>query len=218
MKVHFALLLLCSMRLALAQTGTESGILAERDAHYRLQSEDKIDVQYRYTPEHNASASVQPDGYVSLPLVGELKLAGLTLEEARAAIRKRANVSLNEPDVIVLLKEYVKPYFVLAGEVARPGRVDLHGPVTLVEAIALGGGFKDSARRTQVVLLRKSSGEMAEVKVFDLRKLMSQSGIREEVSIRPGDMLIVPRNTISKIEPYVRISDAGLYGLAAKFL
>jgi protein involved in polysaccharide export with SLBB domain len=90
--------------------------------------------------------------------------------------------------------------------------------VTLVEAIALGGGFKDSARRTQVVLLRKSSSDMAEVKVFDLRKLMSPAGILEDQPIRAGDMLVVPRNTISKIEPYVHLSDAGLYGLAAKFL
>jgi hypothetical protein len=56
------------------------------------------------------------------------------------------------------------------------------------------------------------------VKVFNLRRLMSRSGIREDVAILPGDMLVVPRNVISRIEPYVHLSDAGLYGLAAKFL
>ena len=193
--------------------------LAERDAHYRLQPEDKVDVQYRFTPEFNGGASIQPDGYASFPLVGELKLAGLTLEEATAAIRKKANERLNEPEVAVLLRDYVKPFFVAAGEVARPGRVEMRGNVTLIEAIALSGGFKDSARRTQVLLLRKSpSGDTAEVKLYDMRKLMSARGLGEDIPVRPGDMLVVPRNTISKIEPFVRIAETGFYGLAQKFL
>ena len=203
-----------------ANLAAQTGGLAERDPHYRLQPEDKIDVQYRFTPEYNASAAVQPDGYVSLPLIGEIKIAGLTVDEASAAIRAKANVRLNEPEVIVLLRDYVKPYFILAGEVAHPGRVEMRGSVTLVEAIALAGGFKDSAKRTQVLLLRKSaaSAQTAEVRLFDARHLMSPSGIKEDVAIRPGDMLVVPRNVISRIEPYVKLSDAGLYGLAAKFL
>lgn len=192
--------------------------LAQRDVRYRLQADDKVEVQYRLTPEFNGMASIQPDGYVSLPLVGQVKLAGLTLEEAAAAIRRPAGTRLNEPEVSVLLREYAKPFFVLAGEVARPGRVEMRGPVTLIEAIAMGGGFKDSARRSQVVVLRRTSADEAEVKVFDLRKLMSPSGVREDVAVRPGDLLVIPRNTISKIEPYVRIGEIGFYALAQRFL
>lgn len=210
-----AILLLVSFCLALpAQTGG----FAERDPHYRLQPEDKIEVQYRYTPEYNALAAVQPDGYAAMPLIGEVKLAGLTLEEAAAAIRQKAGQRLNDPEVIVLLKEYIKPFFTVAGEVARPGRIELHGQVTLVEAIALSGGFKDSAHRTQVLLLRKSSSDMAQVRIYDLRKMMSPKGILEDVTLKSGDMLVVPRNFVSKLEPWVRISEAGLYGLASKFL
>jgi len=196
----------------------QNGGFAERDPRYRLQPEDKIEVQYRYTPEYNALAAVQPDGYVGMPLIGEVKLSGLTLEEAAAAIRQKAGQRLNDPEVIVLLKEYIKPFFTVAGEVAKPGRIELHGPVTLVEAIALSGGFKDSAHRTQVLLLRKSSNETAQVRIYDLRKMMSPKGILEDVTLMSGDMLVVPRNFVSKIEPYVRISEAGLYGIAARFL
>jgi polysaccharide export outer membrane protein len=210
-----AIFLLLTLSLGvLAQTAG----FAERDPHYRLQAEDKIEVQYRYTPEYNTQAAVQPDGYVSMPLIGEVKVAGLTLDEAAKAIRVKAGQRLNEPDVIVLLKEYVKPFFTVAGEVAKPGRIELHGEVTLVEAIALSGGFKDSARRTQVLLLRKSAPDMAQIKVYDLRKLMSPSGISEDVTLQSGDMLVIPRNAVSKIEPYVRLSETGLYALATKFL
>jgi polysaccharide export outer membrane protein len=212
MKVIF--LVLCSCLVLPAQTAA----FAERDPHYRLQAEDKIEVQYRYTPEYNTTAAVQPDGYVSMPLIGEVKLAGLTLEQAAGAISLKAGARLTDPEVIVLLKEYVKPFFTVAGEVAKPGRIELHGEMTLVEAIAMSGGFKESAHRTQVLLLRKSAPDMAQVKIYDLRKMMSPKGIREDVTLRPGDMLVIPRNALSKIEPYVRISEAGLYGLAAKFL
>ena len=134
------------------------------------------------------------------------------------AIREKAGERLNDPEVIVLLNEYVQPFITVAGEVARPGRIELHGRVSLVEAIALSGGFKDSAHRTQVLLLRKSASDMAEVKLYDLRKLMSASGLGEDVALKAGDMLVIPRNALSKIEPFVRISEAGLYGLAQKFL
>lgn len=210
-----AILLLLTACLAL--TAQTAGF-AERDPHYRLQPEDRIEVQYRFTPEYNAQASVQPDGYAVLPLTGEVKLSGLTLAEAEKAIRLKAGERLNDPEVTVLLKEYVKPFFTVAGEVAKPGRIELHGEVTLVEAIALSGGFKDSAHRTQVLLLRKSASDLAQVRVYDLRKMMSPKGIREDITIQSGDLLVIPRNAVSKIEPFMRLTDAGLYAIAARFL
>ncbi len=196
--------------LLAASAAAQTGGFAERDPHYHLQAEDKVEVQYRYTPEYNATVALQPDGFVSLPLVGEVKLMGLTLEQASKAIAEKAGERLADPEVTVLLKEYVKPYFVVAGEVAHPGRFELHGQVGLIEGVALSGGVKDSAKRTQVILFRKTSGEMAEVKVYDLRKLMSASNITEDVQLHSGDMIVVPRNFISRIEPYVRLTEGSL--------
>ena len=96
----------------------------------------------------------------------------------------------------------------------HPGNFDLRGEVRLVQAIAMAGGFKDSAKRTQVVLCRKANAEYAEVKIFDVRKLMTPGDIREDVVLRPGDTLVVPRNRISKMEPFIRLTSLGMYGLA----
>ena len=186
---------------------------ADRDPHYRLQSEDKVEVQYRYTPEYNATVALQPDGYVSLPLLGEVKLVNLSLEEASRAITAKARERLADPEITVLLKEYVKPFFVVAGEVAHPGRFDYHGDVSLVEALAISGGLKDSAKRTQVVLMHKTGPDMAEVHLLDIRKLMTGNNIREDVAVRPGDMIIVPRNFLSRVEPYIRLTEASLYSV-----
>ncbi len=187
---------------------------ATRDQRYKIQPNDVVEIQFRYTPEFNVSATVQPDGFVTTQISGDVKISGMTLTEAGAAVAKQASVRLKDPEVTVLLKDFVKPHFVVAGEVAHPGTYDLRGNVGIIQAVAMSGGFKDSAKRTQVVLVRGVDNEMAEVKVFDVRKLMSPSGIREDITLRPNDMLVVPRNTIHKIEPFVRMASLGIYGLA----
>lgn len=205
-QIGFVAVLLGLAALGRAQTGA----FAERNPRYRLQPEDKIDVQYRYTPEYNASVSVQPDGFVSLPFTGDVKLLDLTIEEAGAAIARKAGERLAAPEVSVILREYVKPYFVVAGEVARPGRFDLRGGVSVVEAIAQSGGFKESSRHSQVVLVHKVDAEHAEVKLLNMNRLMSAKGVTEDFAVRSGDMLIVPKNLISKVEPYVRVTSSTL--------
>jgi polysaccharide biosynthesis/export protein len=203
--------LLFATFFALAAASAQTTAFSDRDPHYKLQAEDKIEVQYRYTPEYNAVAALQPDGYVSLPFVGQMKLAGLSLEAAADAIKAKAGERLRDPEVIVLLKEYVKPYYVVAGEVAHPGRFELHGDVSLVEALAVSGGMKESAKRTQVVLMRKAGENNTEVRLLDVRKLMSATNIREDLAIHSGDMIVVPRNFISKIEPFMRLGQAAAY-------
>lgn len=201
---------LAVLTLLVGVAAAQNGGFADRDAQYKLQAEDKVEVQYRYTPEYNATAALQPDGYVSLPFVGQVKLVGLTLDQASKAIVARASDRLADPEVTVLLREFVQPYFVVAGEVAHPGRFELHGQVSLIEALALSGGFKDSSKRTQVILMRKKDQETAEVRLLDMRKLMSPSNITEDITIHSGDTIVVPRNWVSRVEPIMRLSESPL--------
>ena len=117
----------------------------------------------------------------------------------------------------VFLKDFVKPSFVVAGEVAHPGTFELRGDIGIIQAIAMSGGFKDSARRTQVVLVRKYNAQIAEVKVWDMRKLMSPKGIREDITLRPGDMLVVPRSTIGNVDLFVQQYVKNLIPVSAFF-
>jgi polysaccharide export outer membrane protein len=210
----FVSLLLCVCLSA--QPKPPSGFTS-RDQRYRIQPNDVIEVQFRYTPEFNFTATVQPDGYVSGQACGDVPVSGLTIAEASAAIAAKANARLKDPEVTVLLKDFVKPHFVVAGEVNHPGTYELRGDVGIIQAIAMSGGFKDSAKRTQVILVRRANSEYAEVKLFDMNKRMSPEQIREDITLRPGDMLVVPRNRISKIEPYMRLSSLvgsfAFYGL-----
>ena len=186
---------------------------ANRVPRYRIQPADVIEVQYRYTPEYNHTVTVQPDGFVALQFVGDVKVSGLTVEEAAAIIQSRAGERLQKPEVAVTLKEFVKPYFTVAGEVSKPGRFDFRGGLNAIEGIAIAGGFKESSQRSQVILLRQIGPDQAEVKVLDVKKLMHASNIRESTALQAGDLLVVPQNRVSRIEPLMRLGSSGLYGL-----
>jgi polysaccharide export outer membrane protein len=194
--------------------GKEKPGFTPREQRYRIQPNDVVEIHFRYTPEYNLTATVQPDGFISIEVVGDVKIGGLTLEQASAVIAQQAVSRLRDPEVSVHLKDFVKPHFVVAGEVNHPGTYDLRGQVTTIQAIAMSGGFKESSKQSKVILLRRINEEYAEVKILDLKKLMSPSKIREDITLHPDDMLVVPKNTISKIEPVVRVGSMGLYGLA----
>ncbi len=103
---------------------------ASREHRYQLHVGDVVSVEYRYSPEFNATVSVQPDGYASFPEIGSLKVEGLSLEQAQAVVRAKACERLQDPVITMNLKEFEKPYVVVGGEVSA--RVELSITVTLL--------------------------------------------------------------------------------------
>ena len=141
------------------------------ETRYVLVPGDVFEIQYRYTPEFNQTVTVQPDGFVSLEIGGDVKVAGRNLDQVRKIILSFASKRLASPEVIVVLKEFQKPYVVVAGEVVQPGKFELREKVTAVQAVLLAGGFKDSAKSSQILVFRKLNGEMAEVRVLNFKSL-----------------------------------------------
>lgn len=188
--------------------------LQTREQNYRLQAGDSVEVQYRYTPEFNAKALVQPDGQISLPIAGSVRVGGLTVNEARVAVTAKAGERLREPEVIVLLTDFVKPSFTVAGEVAKPGRYDLRGAISAIDAVAISGGLKDSSKHSQVILVRRLNDEFADVRLLNLKTMMRFDGVKEDIRVQDGDLVIVPQNFVSKVERIVRWGTfyAGLTG------
>lgn len=189
-----------------AQTVTEKPQLKPAtENRYRLNPGDVLEIVYRYTPEFNQSVAIQPDGFVVLEIVGELELGGLTVEQARQNILKNAAKRLKDPEVTLLLKEFQKPYFVVSGEVPQPGRFQLNENITALQAIMLAGGFKDTAKQSQVIVFRKINSDTAEVRVLSLKNIKKTSDLENDFALESGDMLLVPRNTITKVERYVNL-------------
>jgi polysaccharide export outer membrane protein len=161
---------------------------ATRDTRYRLQPSDVLEIHYRYTPEFDQSVTVQPDGFATLQIVGDFKLQGLTLEQLKTALIEKAGLRLKDPEVTLILKDFEKPYFVVAGEVGTPGRFEMRGSLTAVQAIAMAGGFKNSSKHSQVLLFRRSGPDMAETKILNLKEAMSAPNTEPNIDLQPGDV------------------------------
>jgi polysaccharide export outer membrane protein len=192
--------------VAQAQDPRAPRLTTVTEERYRLQPGDVLEIQYRYSPEFNQTVTVQPDGYVTLEVGGDLKIAGLTVDQTRQAILKKASTRLQDPIATVILKEFQKPYFVVAGEVAQPGKIEMRERVTAIQAIMLAGGMKESAKSSQVVVFRKINSDIAEVKLLNLKSIRRTSDLENDLTLQAGDMVFVPRDKISKIERFMRVA------------
>jgi polysaccharide export outer membrane protein len=194
---------------------TATSLHADEKLHHRerytLRSGDVFELQYRYTPELNQTVTVLPDGYVNLNLVGEIRVSDLTLTQAHDLILERARARLNEPELNLVLKEFQKPYVVVAGEVAKPGRFDLRENTTAMQAILLSGGFSQGAQSGQVLLFRKINEADAEVRVLNLSRLRRTADLERDIQLKSGDMLYVPRDKVEKIARFVKLANLGMY-------
>jgi len=186
-------------------------ILRHRNERYRLRPTDVIAVAFTLTDMFNQTVAIQPDGFISLRAVGDLKVADLTLPEATKVIRTAYVTIVSPQEIVVELKDFEKPYFIVGGEVGSPGKFDLRGDTTVTQAIAIAGGFRDSAKHSQVLLFRRISEEWAEAKKLDIKRMLQAGNLAEDPHLRPGDMLFVPKNVISKIKPFIPTSSLGLY-------
>ncbi|MGA2114618.1 MAG: polysaccharide biosynthesis/export family protein [Bryobacteraceae bacterium] len=199
--------MICSSA-ALAQSVS----FAEREPRYRLQATDVVEVHYRYTPEFDQTVTIQPDGFATLQIVGDLKLQGLTLDQAKATILEKSSQRLKDPEITLVLKDFEKPYFVVGGEVAHPGKFEMRGQVTAIQAIAMAGGFNTaSAKHSQVILFRRVGPDLAKAEILDLKAAMKPSAKEPLADLHPGDMLVVPQNSVSKIERFVKWANIGMY-------
>ena len=178
---------------------------------YRLSKSDSVEVSFTFSPELNQTLTVQPDGFVALKGVGTLLAEGLTVPQMQQAVASAYRGFLHEPEVTVTLKDFDKPYFLASGEVARPGKYELRGDLTVNEAVAIAGGLTQQARHSQVVVFRRISAYVAESHVIDLKKMLDSRDLREDLHLQPGDFIFVPQSRISKIRKYVPTSSMNWY-------
>jgi len=183
----------------------------ERHPLYRLSKSDVVDANFTFSPDFNQSLTVQPDGFIGLRGAGTIYAEGLTLPQLQQAIFDAYRGVLHQPEITLTLKDFDKPYFLASGEVARPGKYELRGDVTVNEAIAIAGGFTQQARHSQVVLFRRISADIAEAHVLDLKKMLDSHDLREDLHLRPGDFIYVPQSRITKIRKYVPTNSMSWY-------
>ena len=185
--------------------------LQHRNRRYQIHSADVLELGFPFTPEFNQTVTVQPDGYITLRGVDGIRVEGQTLPEVTNSLRTAYAKVLHDPVINVELKDFEKPYFIVGGEVGRPGKFDLRGETSATEAVAIAGGLKDSAKHSQVLLFHRVPDGWMQVKKLNMKKMLNTADLNEDAYLQPGDFLYVPKNTMSKIAKFIPTSSLGLY-------
>lgn len=169
---------------------------------FRLSPGDVIQVKFFYNPELEDTIELRPDGMISMPLVGELNLAGLTITEARLKLEELYSGIIRQPAVTIQVRQYASQKVYVGGEVLRPGVVSLRGELTVLDAIMEAGGHKRTATRKDFVLIRKGpDGRPTQQKM----SLHGNDGepASADLILRPFDVVLVPESRIARIDRWV---------------
>ena len=178
---------------------------APQQSRYQLKNGDTLDLTFPYVPEFNQTVTIQPDGFVTLRAVGDVRAGGLTIPDLTKAIEAKYAGILRTPEVSVEIKDFEKPFFLAQGEVQKPGKYDLRSDIKLSEAVAIAGGLGPNAKHSQVILFRRRGGEQVDVQEIDLKKVLQGKDLGSDVKIQAGDMVYVPKSRISKVKEYATL-------------
>ena len=175
----------------------------ERHPRYRLRKGDSFELDFAMTPDFNQTITVQPDGFITLKAVGSVFVEGQNVPELTETLKTAYAKVLHDPVIAISLKDFEKPYFIASGQVSKPGKYDLRSDLTVTEAVAIAGGFDEKSKHSQVVLFHPMPGGGFQAKLINVKKLLANRDLSEDVQLQPGDMLYVPQNTLSKIRPFL---------------
>lgn len=166
-----------------------SGGTAAVAADYKLSIGDKLRVEVYKDPQLSQSLQVRPDGKITLPLVGDVNAAGLTSLELRDQLATALREYVTNPVVTVIVVETVPPLVYIMGEVTHPGSIPLNGPMSVLQALAMAGGFREFANTKDIRVLRRSSRGVQTI-AFNYKTAVKGEGT--PVMLQPGDTVIVP--------------------------
>ena len=161
--------------------------VAQPDA-YRIGPEDMLQISVWKNDALSRAVPVRPDGKISLPLLNDVQAAGLTALELREALTQKLSEFIPSPEVSVIVSDVRSFKVSVMGEVARPGRFELKSWTTVLDVLALAGGFTQFATRSKLVILRPEGTTMKRIP-FNYNRV---AGEQENFYLRNGDIVLVP--------------------------
>ncbi len=159
------------------------------ETEYRLGPGDVIEVFVWKEPDLTTTAVVRPDGKISLPLINEFVVSGKSVRQLQTEVTESLKRYLSEPVVNIILKEVNAPRISVLGNVRKPDLYKMQNRITVLDAIALAGGFTDFAKRDRVVVIRNGSYGPEKIKV-NLKRYIEGSG-SDVLYLRQNDTVYV---------------------------
>ena len=143
-------------------------------------------------PEVSRDVPVRSDGRISLPLLGEILAAGRTAKQLEAEISAKLKDYVSEPEVTVIVKEIKSQKFNVLGMVMKPGSYVLTNPTTVLDAIAIAGGFRDFAKQKDIYVLRRAADGTQTRLPFNYKGVVIGHGSAQNVALQSSDTVVVP--------------------------
>lgn len=175
---------------------------------YRLAAGDGIEVRFFHNPELNEQVQVRPDGAISMQGVGELKVSGLTISGVVTRLREMYSNVLRDPAVTVQVRNFANNRIFVGGEVTRPGMLPLVGEQTALGAITEAGGFKASAKRSTVIVIRRGESDIPQVLKLSMKHRGAEASDAASFALQPLDVVLVAESGIARanrgLDQYVR--------------
>lgn len=173
------------------------------DVGYRIDRGDELDMRFVYTPELNTTVTVRPDGKISAPLLGEIKVAGLSTAQLGQQLQKAYADLVKRPDVAINVRGFANQRVFVGGEVVQAGAQPLVGPMSVLQAVMLAQGFKDTARREEVVIVRRGANDERMVFSVNLDDIIEGTDTAQDVLLEPMDVVVVPKSDIANVNQWV---------------
>jgi protein involved in polysaccharide export with SLBB domain len=172
-------------------------------ALYRIQPGDVLDLKFFYNPELDETLPVRPDGRISAALVNDVQAAGLTPSELREQLLRLYGVTLRQPELSVIVKEFAARRIYVGGEVNAPSLLRVEGRLSLLQAIFEAGGLKRSGKATDVVVLRYQGTTEPEFLKVDLTAALERGDPAGDVPLQAFDIVWVPKTKIAKANDFM---------------
>ena len=164
----------------------------------------------------NLRARITPEGTIQLPVLGSVRVNGLTIDELRAELNERYAVEIDGIEITPILQQRVPRYAYVLGEVRTPGRFTLEGPTTVMQALAMAGGWNVGANLRQVVVFRRGDDWRLMATLLDLRGALygKEPCPSDEIWLSDTDIVVVPKSPILVADDMINlVFTRGIYGV-----
>jgi polysaccharide export outer membrane protein len=176
-----------------ANTRSDPASNSSPSAGYVIGAGDVLQINILKEPDASvAAATVRSDGVISVPIIKEVSVLGLTPRALEALLTQKFSTLIRDADVTVIVKEIHSEKVYLVGAVRKEGPISLRAPISVLQAIAEGGGLTDYAKRNKLYILRQESAKQIRIP-FDYRAVIKGEHTEENIMLRPGDTIVVPQ-------------------------
>ena len=190
----------------------------EQGGDYIIGYGDALDVVFLYNREYNReNIKVRPDGRISFPYIGDIDVAGRTVPWVDSLLTAKYSEIIRDPEITVIVREFQTQQVYVLGQVGDPGAYEYVRGLTLLQALSLGNGLKDSAKRNGVVVVRRIAWDHVIGIEIDVKEILDNNRYDMDIPIKPFDIVMVPKSKLATTEEFIEsisnilISPADLY-------